>query len=383
MKQFPSTSAAPHPRHASARSLVPAVLLACILAACQPATPAPPDPIPSTTRPTPQAGQRHTPGHVFVINLENKGYDAVWGDGSAAPYLAGDLRRQGVLLTDYYAVAHHSLPNYLAQISGQPSNPSTRADCHTYTAFTASSTDSLGRLDGDGCAYPANVPTVAGQLQAAGKTWKGYMEDMDTSCEHPALGADDPHVKATADDMYATKHDPFVYFRSITDTSACKQDVVNYSALARDLKSTKTTPNLAYITPNLCHDGHDNPCADGSTGGLPAADQWLRQAVPPILASPAFKQDGMLVITFDESDGDTTGPADGTAGSVPGGTAGGKVGALVITPFSTPGASSAQPYNHYSLLASIEDYYSLPRLGAAREPDLPVFGPDVYQGSQG
>ncbi|WP_370871768.1 MULTISPECIES: alkaline phosphatase family protein [Pseudarthrobacter] len=313
------------------------------------------------------------PGHVFVINLENQGYDRVFGNGSAAPYLTGTLRAQGVLLTQYYGIAHDSLPNYLAQISGQPPNDSTSRDCRTFSSFVSTGTDSQGRLTGDGCVYPANVPTLAGQLTAAGKTWKGYMEDMPSPCLHPAVGAED-NLHKTSTDQYATRHDPFVYFRSITDTADCTRNVVNYSALANDLGSVATTPNLAYITPNLCHDGHDNPCTDGTPGGLAAADQWLRTAVPSIVGSPAYKQDGMLIITFDEADDGRAGPST----TLPGGSVGGQIGTLVLSPYSTPGGTSAQPYNHYSLLASIEDFFSLPRLGTAAEPGITTFGPDVY-----
>ncbi|MHC6593490.1 alkaline phosphatase family protein [Arthrobacter sp. C152] len=360
-------------------------LLVAALTACQPAGTGTGQPTQAGSgadaQPNPHRGR--TPGHVFVINLENKGYDTTWGPDSPAPYLTQTLRKQGVLLQYYYGVAHNSLPNYVAQISGQPPNPSTKQDCHTYTEFTVQATDGLGRLAGDGCVFPASVPTVAGQLAAAGKTWKGYMEDMSHPCQHPSLGSADTHIKATVDNGYATKHNPFVYFRSITSTSACSQNDVPFTDLARDLASVDTTPNLAYITPNLCHDGHDNPCVDGTPGGLPASDQWLSAEVPAILASPAYRQDGMLIITFDESAGGTTGPEEGTPGSVPGGTGGGRIGTLVLTPFSTGGASSSQPYNHYSLLASIEDYFSLPRLGAARDPAIAAFGEDVYKGSQG
>ncbi|MDQ0756598.1 alkaline phosphatase family protein [Arthrobacter sp. B3I4] len=326
-------------------------------------------------QPGPQAPRAGTPGHIFVINLENKRYDRVWGSGSAAPYLAGTLRSQGVLLSNYYGISHNSLPNYLAQISGQPPNSSTEHDCHTYSPFESSGVDSEGRLQGEGCVFPAQVPTLAGQLSQAGKTWRGYMEDMGSPCQHPALAAEDGHVKATPDDQYGTRHNPFVYFRSITSTADCAKNVVNFAALQRDLRSVDTTRNLSYITPNLCHDGHDSPCADGTSGGLPTADDWLKRQVPAILASPAFRQDGMLVITFDEADGGAVGPATGVAG----GTGGGKVGALVLSPFAAAGTTSELPYNHYSLLASVEDIFSLPRLAGAGEPGVNAFGADVYR----
>jgi hypothetical protein len=311
---------------------------------------------------------------VFVINLENKGYNKVWGEGSEAPYLSQTLRSQGVLLSKYYGIAHNSNPNYLAQISGQASNAMTRDDCPTYAAFQLTGTDSLGLAEGTGCVYPASVPTVAGQLSAAGKTWKGYMEDMGTPCRHPELGGKDSSQGAKVGDQYATRHNPFVYFQAITSSPECQSNVVDFSELRGDLQSVSTTPNLSYISPNLCNDGHDNPCVDGTAGGLAAADSWLSQQVPAILDSPAFRQDGMLVITFDESEGKTVGPS----GLLPGGTDGGRIGALVLSPLTAGGTTSDRAYNHFSLLASIEDAFSLPRLGYAGAPGQNSFGGDVF-----
>ncbi|MFP5313373.1 MAG: alkaline phosphatase family protein, partial [Actinomycetes bacterium] len=136
---------------------------------------------------------------------------------------------------------------------------------------------------------------------------------------------------------------------------------------------------LAYITPNLCHDGHNDTCADGTSGGLGAVDGWLKDQVPAILSSPAYKQDGMLVITFDEAEADSAGPSGTDAGSPAGGAAGGKVGALVLSPFSPAGTSSDRAYNHYSLLATIEDFFHLPRLGMAGDPGVKTFGGDVFR----
>ncbi|MET3932775.1 alkaline phosphatase family protein [Arthrobacter sp. OAP107] len=174
-------------------------------------------------------------------------------------------------------------------------------------------------------------------------------------------------------DQYATRHNPFVYFESITRSPDCAANVVNFDRLAGDLESVATTPNLAYITPNLCNDGHDSPCADGQPGGLETSDGWLRRNVPAVLDSSAFKQDGMLVITFDESEAKTTGPS-----GVAGGTGGGRIGALVLSPFTRAGTASAVADNHFSLLASIEDMSSLPRLGYAGAPGVHAFGSDVF-----
>lgn len=141
---------------------------------------------------------------------------------------------------------------------------------------------------------------------------------------------------ATAKDQYADKHNPFVYFHSIIDDPFyCGRHIVNLDRLVNDLQDARTTPNFAFITPNLCHDGHDAPCKNGEPGGLLSADAFLRVWVPRILAAPAFRQDGLLVITFDEGTGAQAccneqglpgGPAPGQFG--PGG---GRIGAVLAT----------------------------------------------------
>jgi len=334
------------------------------------------------------AGSAYLPpaGHVFVINLENKGYDQAWGPDSPAPYLSKTLRSKGVLLNQYFGTAHNSLPDYVAQISGQGPNPQTQADCQIYSPFVGTQTTPPGQAVGNGCVYPASVPTLAGQLTSSGLSWKGYMEDMGTPCRHPALGAVDDTQKAEVGDQYAARHNPFVYFAGITGSADCAKRDVDLSQLPTDLASASTTPTLSYITPNLCHDGHDTPCVDGQPGGLVSADTWLKTWVPKITSSPAFGKDGILVITFDESDSPASdasaccGEGPGPNSPLPGitGMGGGRVGALVLSPFVKGGTWSTTPYNHYSLLASIEDLFALPRLGYAGAPGLNRFGLDVY-----
>jgi hypothetical protein len=148
----------------------------------------------------------------------------------------------------------------------------------------------------------------------------------------------------------------------------------------------RTTRNLTYITPDLCRDGHDNPCANKKPGGLPQVDRFLHRWVPRILASPAYRKSGMLVITADESDSPTS-DAGACCGEMPGpnvakagivGDGGGLTGALVISRFTRKNTWSTTPYNHYSLLASLEEIFRLPKLGMAKVTGLPVFGLDVY-----
>ncbi|MDQ1718083.1 MAG: phosphatidylinositol-3-phosphatase [Pseudonocardiales bacterium] len=324
--------------------------------------------------------------HVFVINIENKGYDTTWGPTSAAPYLAKTLRSKGVLLNTYYGTAHNSQPNYVAQLSGQGPNPQMQADCQIYSSFVGGTTAPLGQAVGSGCVFPSSVPSLPTQLDAKGLTWKGYLQDMGTPCRHPAINTVDPTQKATVGDQYAARHNPFVYFSAITDSAECAQRDVDLSQLPKDLASTSTTPNLSYITPNLCDDGHDSPCVDGSPGGLASVDAWLQVWVPKILNSPAYKTDGELIITADEADSpqsDATaccGEGPGPNTPLPGiaGLGGGRIGALVLSRWTAPNTWSTTSYNHYSLLASLEDIFGLPYLGYAQTAGLNRFGLDVY-----
>jgi hypothetical protein len=305
--------------------------------------------------------------HVFVIVLENEPYQVTFGKHSLAPYLAHELPRQGALLPHYYGIGHYSLDNYIAMISGQAPNPATQQDCSTYSEFkrTAPGLDAHGQALGQGCIYPADVKTIADQLEVAGLSWKGYMEDMgrdptreSARCGHVAIGKTDITEHASTGDQYADKHNPFVYFHSIIDDPArCGQHVVNFDHLAEDLK-------------------HLDP------GGLVSADAFLRKWVPRILASPAFRRDGLLVITFDEgTDGKACCGEQGLAGGpLPGqiGPGGGRTGAVLLSPFIKPGTVSTHAYNHYSLLRTVEDFFGLSHLGYAAAPHLRPFGHDVF-----
>jgi hypothetical protein len=333
--------------------------------------------------------------HVFVIVLENEDAGTTFGPGSAAPYLATTLRSQGAFVPGYYGIGHNSLGNYLAMVSGQAPTLVTQADCPVFADVLPGLPAADGQVLGQGCVYPAAVKTVADQLEAKGLSWKGYMEDMGddpardggTTCAHPAMGSPDTTQQASPADQYATRHNPFVYFHSIIDRPACAARDVPLTRLGGDLAQAATTPNLSFITPDLCHDGHDATCADGGPGGLPAADAFLRTWVPRITASPAFRRDGLLVIAFDEAAADSTaccgeqpGPNTPAPGGQSGGPGGGRTGAVLLSRFIRPGTTTAYEYNHYSLLRTIEDTFGLAHLGYAAAPGLRPFGSDVFTG---
>jgi hypothetical protein len=327
--------------------------------------------------------------HAFIIVLENEDYAKIFGPDTVAPYLGLDLPKKGAMLNNYYATGHASLGNYVSIISGQPEAPTTQADCQKYVDFALDGAPSLidkdGIAKGDGCVYPASVKTIADQLESKHLTWRGYMEDMGNDpsreakrCARPEIGGNGL-LKATATDAYAYRHNPFIYFHSIIDRPAvCDKNVVNFDHLVRDLKSAATTPNYVFLTPNVCNDGHDAPCKDGRPGGLVTANEWLKTWVPRILAAPAFKKDGLLVITFDEAGSDVTTCCNEPTGpnvTKPGfyGPGGGRVGAILLSKYIKPGTVVNVPMNHYSMLKSVEDIFGVPYLGYANDPQLATF----------
>jgi hypothetical protein len=332
-------------------------------------------------------------GHVFVIVLENESASTTFGAGSPAPYLSTTLRSEGAYLPNYYAVGHESNDNYIAMISGQAPSAQNQADCQFYDDLEPGMIGSYGQAEGTGCVYPADVPTIADQLTASGLTWRDYNESMGadptreaSECGHPGINSVDNTQKATATDEYATRHDPFVYFHSIIDdTALCDSHVVNLGLLPHDLASAVDTPNYVFITPDLCDDGHDSPCANGQPGGLAQADAFLRQWVPQITNSAAFtQQHGLLIITSDEA---ATSDTSSCCGEIPGpdspepgvnGPGGGDVGAVLLSPCIAPGTVSTVPYNHYTMLRSVEDIFGLPHLGYAGLPGETSFGSDIF-----
>jgi hypothetical protein len=328
--------------------------------------------------------------HVWIVVLENKDYADTFGPDTEAPYLAHELTRVGQLLPNYFGTSHASLGNYITLISGHAPNGDTQTDCLIFKDVFPGVIAPDGQVIGQGCVYPKEAKTIANQLDDAGLRWRGYMEDMANTpgaaetCRHPAIGAQDDTQSAEAHDQYATRHNPFVYFHSIIDSPTCDANVVPLEQLTTDIKDPQTTPNYAFITPDLCNDGHDEQCVDGGPGGLHAADAFLRRWVPMIVRSPGFAKHGLLIVTWDEANLDKgsaccdqqTGPNTPSPGGT--GPGGGQTGTVLISPFVKPGSVNETPYNHYGLLRSIEDLYGLGHLGYAGREGLTPFGADVY-----
>ena len=250
--------------------------------------------------------------HIFVIAMENHEYGSVIGRPDS-PFVNNLAATYG-LATNYFAASHPSLPNYFALTAG--STFGIASDCTTCYV---------------------NATNIADQVESSGRSWKAYMEDMPTPC----------YMGASAGN-YAMKHNPFMYYTDIRNNPArCAAHVVPFTQFGLDM-STGQVPNFVWITPNMCNDTHDCPVSTG--------DAWLGNVVPRITGSAAYRNGGVLFITWDEGSSNASCCGDAW---------GGHVATLVISPKSIAGARSSIAENHYSLLRTIEDGFGLAHLGAA------------------
>jgi hypothetical protein len=245
--------------------------------------------------------------HVIVVVFENKERGEILGNPAAPTFAA--LGRRYATLPGYTGVAHPSLPNYLALVSG--STQGITDDC----------TDCV--VDGR---------SLADTLAAAHRTWKTYAEGL------PSTGSTDAFAG-----RYAKKHDPFVYFRNVLDKPSWLDGVVPFGRLAADVR-TRSLPDYSLVVPDMCNDMHDCSVATG--------DRWLEANVVPLLASPALAGSVVFVV-FDEG---TTSRGGG-----------GNVTALAAGPAVRPGATFKAAVSHYSLLRTVEQAWGLPLLGKSAQ----------------
>jgi phosphatidylinositol-3-phosphatase len=269
----------------------------------------------------PVAAQLSSVKTVFTIVLENQNWSSVKGSPSA-PYINNTLLPMASHAEQYYNPPgnHPSLPNYLWLEAGT----------------------SFGITDGldPSVRHQATTAHLVTQLQNAGIPWKSYDEDIDgTTCPLTSSG------------LYAVRHNPFVYFDDVTNTldpnsAYCISHIRPYTEFSTDLANNNVA-RYVFITPNLCHDGHDN-CSPVNDP-IRQADIWLSTEVPKILNSNAYRNGGALFICWDEA---LTGD--------------GPIGMIVVSPFAKgSGYSNAIYYTHSSTLRTFERIFGVPLLGDA------------------
>jgi len=256
--------------------------------------------------------------HVIVIIFENREFRDVVGNRRMPNF--NRWADQYTLLTQYYAITHPSLPNYLALVSG----------------------DFFG-IESDCLNCWVNARSLPDLLEAGGRSWKAYVEGL------PAAG-----FLGNFSGKYAMKHNPFVYFQNIRkDPARLNRSVVPLTQLAADLEK-EGLPDYAFILPDMCNSSHD--C------DLEITDAWLGRIVGSILQSPAFDADSLLALTFDE--GTTSRECCGR----PPLAKGGRVATVLVSGLVKTGYQDATPYSHYSLLKTILRSWSLEDLGHTSDP---------------
>ena len=280
-------------------------------------------PVPATVTPNPSITPSPTPArlvpnfdYIVVIVFENREFEKIVGNPAMPVF--NRLAQDYTLLTQHYAVTHPSLPNYLAMIGG----------------------DTFGiKRNCDDCFI--NAPSLPDLIEASGRTWKTYQEDMPEPC---FIGSGM---------VYAQKHNPFVYFDPIRlDAARCERSVRPLTDLSSDL-AAGSLPNFVFITPNLCNDAHD--C------GLDVADVWLASQMQSLINFfGTTSQSFLVILTWDEGQGDFS--CCGLPEK-----AGGRVATILISPQVKNGFEDATPYTHYSLLKTIAEAWGLPYLGHAAD----------------
>ena len=317
----------------------------------------------TSTTGTPTATKTYKVKHVFVIALSTTSYGAAFGHGSVARYLNGTLVRQGTLLSGYRSLGASALSDYLAMLSGQPPNADTSGGCATYAEFpSGAKPNAAASSPVSGDIYPDTVLTIGDQVTGAGHVWKAYIDDMGSStCVHPDSGVADNTALPGAGADYDTRHNPFIYFHSLLDLGDCSSDDEALTQLPGDLSSVSKTPSYAFIAPGLCEDSSQTSCPGGKPGGLAAEDAFLKQWVPAILRSPAYKHDGALIITF------TISKSGASSSKVTTAATGTRAGALVLSQYTTAGRKVSTGYDPYSMLRSVEDLFGYTPLAHATQ----------------
>lgn len=259
--------------------------------------------------PSPSQVPRSAASRVIVVVMENKEFGDVIGKHTA-PFINA-LANRGALATQAFAVTHPSLPNYLALVGG-----------------------STGEVTSDCTSCHLNAPNLVDQFEAAGVTWKAYMEAMPQRCFRGAQSG-----------RYAKKHDPFIYYDDVAGDPARCGKIVPARELSADLRGGRL-PSFAWITPDLCNDMHDCSVQTG--------DRYLARLIPSL--TRAIGPHGFLILLWDEGGSDR-----GCCRMA----AGGRVPLIVVGPDVRAGTRSAAPFDHYSVLRTIEQTFGLPALAGA------------------
>ncbi|KAJ5633247.1 hypothetical protein N7490_009586 [Penicillium lividum] len=243
------------------------------------------------------------------IWIENTDYDVAAADKNFAK-----LAKEGILLTNYFALTHPSEPNYAASAAG----------------------DSFGMDNDDFHQIPANVSTIADLFDTKKISWGEYQEDM------PYAGYQGYRYPESGANEYVRKHNPLILFDSVTNDAVRPRQIKNFTTFYEDLKH-ESIPQYLFVTPNMTNDAHDSD--------ITVAGDFLAKFVPPLLESEYFSKDTLILVTFDESD--TYADPNRVYSILLGG----------AVPEHLKGTKDDTFYTHYSIIASLSANWGLPSLG--------------------
>ena len=306
--------------------------------------------------------------HIVEIMMENTSYGSIIGN-PLAPHINA-LANQYGLATNYFGVTHPSEPNYVASIGG--SYFGIQDDNQFYCTAALASTDP--NCAGTTVDHTVTAQSLADQLTAAGKTWKGYFQSIPyvdpSQLVTTGAGANGPYTfkwPSSTDALYASKHNPFINF---TGTQGDASQMVPDNQLGVDLL-THQLPNYSLVVPDQCHDMHGTGGCSDTNGLIQAGDQYVGTTVSEIMASRTWKEgNNAIVITWDEDDYSDQGQTGtGCCGADPGG---GHVVTIVITNHGPGHTTDNTAYNHYSLLRTMEQAFGLPCLAHACDSVVPT-----------
>jgi len=304
--------------------------------------------------------------HIVVILEENKDY-AQMLDAAVAPNIAGWARTYGSA-TRFYGEVHPSEANYVALLGGDTFG------IHDDDAFYCKPGQvdpNCGRsAQPDYVDHTIHTPSLGGQLQRAGLSWKAYLEDLPEPGSLAAnagnLAPDRPLTPSTA--LYASKHAGFVNFAEVQDDPRRAEHLVGFDAFEADL-AADALPSFALVVPNQCNEMHGLALANAPEGCnvvqttplIRRGDAELGKLVAQLQATPAWRSrdNFAIVITFDEGRaGDRSGCCSVTPNTASN-YGGGHIPTLVIANHGPRGLADDTPYNHYSLLRTIEDAFGI------------------------
>ena len=264
-----------------------------------------PRPLPPTpARPRPDPPAFRPVKHVFLIVLSDRGFAQSFGAGAASGYLGGGLRRQGELVQNYYAVAGAPLANEIALVSGQGPTAQTATDCPTFSRIAPGEKGaarsgarhrlrvSLGHQDARQSAD--RPPGTPGR-----PTSQGSARGARTACRVPKLGSKQAQAGGPLELRRLAQPVPLLPLAHRRRRLSPERGRHRAARQGREEREHRALVRLHH--PSGLRHRRRGAVQAGARTGLAAANRFLKSVVPEIKRSAAYKDDGLIAITFDQA----------------------------------------------------------------------------------